>query len=63
MRVLGDYLLAVGRYDFVVVDKSDPANLTLVDSVPMSEYGWGFDISGRYAIVGDDTALRIIQLY
>jgi|GEM_PF-6276260 len=63
MRVLGDYLLAVGEDHFVVVDKSDPANLTLVDSVPMSEYGYGFDVSGRYAIVGDDTALRIIQLY
>lgn len=64
MRVLGDYLLAVGDDEFVVIDISDPANMVLVDSVTMGNgYGWGFDISGKYAVVGDDTVLRIIQLY
>lgn len=64
MRIVGNYLLAAGAVDFVVIDISDPASMTLVDSVIMGNAkGWGFDVSGRYAIVGDDTVLRIIQLY
>lgn len=64
MRILGNYLLVSGGYEFAAIDISDPANMVLVDTVAMGNNdGWGFDISGRYAIVGDYTVLRVIQLY
>ena len=63
MRVLGNYLLASGDSEFVVIDISDPTAMTVVGSVPLTNNGFGFDVSGRYAIVGDDTLFRIIQLY
>lgn len=64
-RILDDYLLISGEYDFYVVDIADPTAPLEIDSVYLeNEYGWGFDVlNNRYAIVADDTVCRVIQLW
>jgi len=47
---------------FVVIDISGPANMELMDSFTLDQ-GWGFTTYGRYAIVGNDAELKVVQLY
>jgi len=60
--VIDDYLLLTGTKSFIVVDISDPENMVVVDSITFSEYTWGFDVIGNYAIVAASSTFEIVEL-
>ena len=65
ISVLDDYLLVSAYNSFIVVDISDPASLSVVDTITGLSVGWGMCISGNYAFVCNynNNELKIIKLY
>ena len=64
MKTRGNYLFINGSHDLYVVDITDPYNMVEVTSIPTSSSGagWGFALSGEYAIVADDILYRVIHI-